>query len=66
MTVLELTQLSKRYGKLQALQDLSLRVRQGNIYGLLGPNGSGKTTTLGIILGVIRASSGSYRWFDGQ
>lgn len=61
MTVLELTQLSKRYGKLQALQDLSLRVRQGNIYGLLGPNGSGKTTTLGIILGVIRASSGSYR-----
>lgn len=66
MTVLEITQLSKRYGKLQALQDLSLRVRQGNIYGLLGPNGSGKTTTLGIILGVIRASSGSYRWFDGQ
>ncbi|MBF2052899.1 MAG: ATP-binding cassette domain-containing protein [Candidatus Sericytochromatia bacterium] len=66
MTVLEITQLSKRYGKLQALQELSLQVRQGNIYGLLGPNGSGKTTTLGIILGVIRASGGSYRWFDGQ
>lgn len=63
MTVLEINQLSKRYGKLQALNKLDLRVEAGNIYGILGPNGSGKTTTLGIILGVIRPTEGSYAWF---
>ncbi len=61
--ILEINNLSKRYGKIQAVNNLSLTVEPGNIYGILGPNGSGKTTTLGIILGVIRANSGNFKWF---
>lgn len=61
--VLEINGLSKRYKKVQALDNLSLTVRKGTIFGILGPNGSGKTTTLGILLGVIRQSSGTFSWF---
>lgn len=66
MTVLEIRGLTKYYGKLKALDQLDLTLESGNIYGLLGPNGSGKTTTLGIILNVLHASSGTYNWFEGQ
>jgi ABC-type multidrug transport system ATPase subunit len=45
------------------VEDVSFRVEEGSIYGILGPNGSGKTTTLGIVLDVIRPSGGSFRWF---
>lgn len=55
--------LTKKYGRIRAVEDLSLEVEEGSVYGLLGPNGSGKTTTLGIILGVIRPNAGLYRWF---
>ena len=66
MTILETQNLTKRYGSLTALDSLNFKVEAGQIMGLLGPNGSGKTTTLGIILGVLRQSSGTYQWFDGQ
>lgn len=62
-TVIKITGLSKNYGSLKALDSLDLSINKGNVYGLLGPNGSGKTTTLGIILGVIHQSAGSYEWF---
>jgi ABC-2 type transport system ATP-binding protein len=62
-TVLEINDLHKEYGKVTALNHLSLRVEKGQVFGLLGPNGSGKTTTLGIILDVIRPTSGSFKWF---
>ncbi|WP_187262931.1 ABC transporter ATP-binding protein [Pontibacter beigongshangensis] len=62
-TVLDINGLSKRYGSIQALDALTLQVEEGSIYGLLGPNGSGKTTTLGMVLDVIRPSSGSFSWF---
>lgn len=65
MPVLQISNLTKRYGSLTALDNLNLTIEAGNIYGLLGPNGSGKTTTLGIILGILAKSSGSYEWFDG-
>ncbi|MBG8553536.1 ABC transporter ATP-binding protein [Hymenobacter guriensis] len=61
--VLELDHLSKRYGGTEALRDLTLHVPAGSVYGLLGPNGSGKTTTLGIALGVLNPSGGTVRWF---
>ena len=61
--VLEIQGLSKNYGSVAALQNVSFSVPQGSIYGLLGPNGSGKTTTLGIVLDVLNASSGSFQWF---
>ncbi len=62
-TVLSVENLSKHYGKINAVKDLSLKVEKGNVYGILGPNGSGKTTSLGIILGVINANKGGYSWF---
>ena len=65
MPILEINKLTKRYGKITAVNDLSFTVEKGNIYGILGPNGSGKTTTLGIILGITRKDSGEYTWFDG-
>lgn len=63
MNVLEIENLTKSYGSVVALQGLSMSVPQGSVFGLLGPNGSGKTTTLGIILGVLHATSGTVRWF---
>ncbi|MEZ0367498.1 MAG: ATP-binding cassette domain-containing protein [Candidatus Sericytochromatia bacterium] len=63
MSILEIRSLSKRFGRIQAVRDLDLTVHPGNIYGILGPNGSGKTTTLGMILGVIHPDQGSYTWF---
>lgn len=64
--ILEINNLTKRYGKLQALDHFSLKVNKGEVYGILGPNGSGKTTTLGILLGIIRSNEGSYRWFGEE
>lgn len=62
-TILEINGLSKRYKGVQALDDLNLKVEKGMIFGLLGPNGSGKTTTLGILLGILRPSKGNFSWF---
>lgn len=61
--VLLISELSKRYGRIQALDHLNLEVHRGEIFGILGPNGSGKTTTLGIILGAISLDEGKYMWF---
>ncbi len=66
MSVLTIEGLTKRYGKITAVDNLSLEVEKGMSFGILGPNGSGKTTTLGIILGIARARSGSFQWFDGR
>ena len=61
--ILTIDKLVKHYGKIKAVNQLSLEVEEGCVYGLLGPNGSGKTTTLGIILDVIKKKSGDYSWF---
>jgi len=61
--ILEIQNLSKRYPGVQALDNLNLTVEAGSTFGLLGPNGSGKTTTLGIVLDVLKASGGSFAWF---
>ena len=61
--VLLINKVTKRYPGVYAVIDLSLKVDKGNVFGILGPNGSGKTTTLGVILGVINATSGTYSWF---
>jgi ABC-2 type transport system ATP-binding protein len=66
MKILETENLMKHYGALTAVNGLSLDVEEGQIFGILGPNGSGKTTTLGIILSIIKADSGRYQWFEGQ
>jgi ABC-type multidrug transport system ATPase subunit len=58
-TVVETSELTKRYGDRLAADRVSLTVRRGEVYGFLGPNGAGKTTTLRMILGLIRPTSGS-------
>jgi ABC-2 type transport system ATP-binding protein len=57
--VLETHALTKRYGDLLAVDRLTLRIRQGEVYGFLGPNGAGKTTTLRMLLGLVAPTSGS-------
>ncbi|MDF1699012.1 MAG: ATP-binding cassette domain-containing protein [Saprospiraceae bacterium] len=66
MSVLKINGLTKQYGPITALNQLNLTIEAGNIYGLLGPNGSGKTTTLGIILGILSQTSGDFEWFGGK
>jgi ABC-2 type transport system ATP-binding protein len=59
--VIVCTGLTKRFGKLVALDHLDLRVSAGEVFGFLGPNGAGKSTTLRLLLGLIRASEGTAR-----
>jgi ABC-2 type transport system ATP-binding protein len=62
--ILTTTNLSKKYGNRQVLNNVSLSVEKGCIFGLLGPNGSGKTTTLSILLDIIEQDSGTFQWFE--
>lgn len=66
MNVLQTQNLSKNYGALRAVDNLNLSVEAGNVYGILGPNGSGKTTTLGMILGITQPTMGSFSWFGQE
>ena len=61
MSAIEARELTKRYGRTVAVASLDLDVRQGEIYGFLGPNGSGKTTTIRMLAGVLRPSAGQAR-----
>ncbi|MEL7534665.1 MAG: ATP-binding cassette domain-containing protein, partial [Bacteroidota bacterium] len=63
MNVLSTRNLHKNYGRITAVNQLNLEVPEGTVFGLLGPNGSGKTTTLGMILGVTSPTSGDFLWF---
>lgn len=64
-TLLELRSVSRRFGGLAAVSDVSLAIRAGEIIGLIGPNGAGKTTLVNVITGVHPASSGQVL-FDGR
>ena len=58
-TVVEINNLTKRYGEFTALDNLSLTLNRGDILGFIGPNGAGKTTTIRILVGLSRPTSGS-------
>ena len=60
--MLELEGLTRRYGDLVALDDLSFTVAEGQVFGFVGPNGAGKTTAMRIILGVLAPDAGEVRW----
>ena len=61
--VIETSRLTKRYGAARGIEDVSLTVRQGEIFGFLGPNGAGKTTTIRTLLDLLHPTSGSARLF---
>lgn len=63
MNILEIKNLSKTFGKSQALEDVFFNLNQGEILGFIGPNGAGKSTTIRIILGMLKATSGSATLF---
>ena len=63
MGLLELEHLSRRYGRRMAVDDLSMTVREGDMFGFLGPNGAGKTTTIRVLMGLLSPSEGSARVF---
>jgi ABC-type branched-subunit amino acid transport system ATPase component len=65
MTLLKITGLCKSFGGLRAVDGLSLEVASGEVVGLLGPNGSGKTTAMNLISGALRADAGEIL-FDGH
>src|SRR3979409_2735028 len=66
MSVLELFGVSKRFGGLQALSEVSLSVSSGEVLGLIGPNGAGKSTLVSCITGVLRIDGGTIRFQDGD
>jgi ABC-type multidrug transport system ATPase subunit len=61
--VLSIKNLTKHFGKLTAVNNLNLEIKGGQVFGMLGPNGSGKTTTLGMLMGVVNPSAGEFSWF---
>ena len=66
MPVIETTDLSKLYRKTTAVDQISFSVEPGQVFGFLGPNGSGKTTTIGMLVGIISPSAGHFRLFGGS
>jgi ABC-2 type transport system ATP-binding protein len=64
--VLKVNGISKQYGAIKALNNVSLSVPEGSIYGILGPNGSGKTTLLATILNVLLPDTGRYSWLEAM
>jgi ABC-2 type transport system ATP-binding protein len=61
--LIETSALTKRFGRVTALNELDLQVAEGDVHGFLGPNGAGKSTTIRVLLGLIRPTSGSARVF---
>lgn len=63
MTILEINNLAKSFGKFTALNGVSMNVNRGEVYGFIGPNGAGKSTTIRILLGILKASHGEAKIF---
>ena len=66
MNAIEIHDVTKQFGSVVAVNQLSLAVPEGSIYGFIGPNGSGKTTTIRMIMDILRPDSGEVRVFDGH
>ena len=61
--ILSINGIAKAYGPIKALKGVSFDVPEGAVFGILGPNGSGKTTMLSIILDILKADTGNFAWF---
>ena len=62
MNAIEIKDLTKRYGNLTAVNSLSLNIKQGEFFAMLGSNGAGKTTTFRMILGIVELSDRANKW----
>lgn len=62
--VIEVQNLTKRFGKFTALDNVNLNVNKGEVHGFIGPNGAGKSTTIRVLLGMLKANSGLVKVFD--
>ncbi len=60
---MSISNLTKHFGLIKAVNNLNLEVNRGQVFGMLGPNGSGKTTTLGMLMGVVNPTAGEFSWF---
>lgn len=66
MPVVEARGLTKRYKEVVAVDGVTFAVERGQVFGFLGPNGSGKTTTIAMLLGIARPTAGSFSIFDAS
>ena len=64
--MLQITNLTKQFKKIKAVDNISFKVQQGDIYGFLGPNGAGKTTSIRMIMGIIKPDNGSIKLNDSD
>jgi len=62
-TIVEVKNLTKKFGSFTALKNVSLELKEGEIYGFIGPNGAGKTTTIRVLLGILQATKGEVKIF---
>ncbi|OIJ21473.1 ABC transporter ATP-binding protein [Anaerobacillus alkalidiazotrophicus] len=63
MTILQTTNLTKKFGKCKALNGVNMEVNKGEVFGFIGPNGAGKSTTIRILLGILKATGGEAKIF---
>src|SRR5699024_3794494 len=63
MSVVQISNLTKRFGKFTALDGVNMDVNQGEVFGFIGPNGSGKSTTIRVLLGILKATEGDVKIF---
>jgi ABC-2 type transport system ATP-binding protein len=61
--IVDVTNLTKKYGSFTALREVNLEVKRGEVYGFIGPNGAGKTTTIRVLLGILKANGGDVKIF---
>jgi ABC-2 type transport system ATP-binding protein len=66
MAILSINNLTKNYGVIKALDNVSFAVPPKTVFGILGPNGSGKTTLLGIVMDILKVTGGNYVWEGGE
>ena len=64
--MIEVSNLSKSFGHFKAVENLELNIKKGEIFGLIGPNGSGKTTTISILLNILDPDPGAKILIDGK